>query len=111
MSPARGFAIGLLAVFAVPGICIGLMFAWDMYLDRQRTIEFEEPTRLLVGASDGQCDESRLQAVAIIRPGDKFEVRRVRYWKNCMTVEVRSKDHKLRGFVISGPTFHLSEPR
>jgi len=52
-----------------------------------------------------------MQSIAVIHPGEKFEVRRVRYWKNCMTVEVRSGDRKLQGFVVSGPTFQLSEPR
>jgi len=110
MSPLRGLAVGLLSVFALAGIGLILIFSWDVHRDRQRTIEFEHPTRLFGGAPDEQCDENALRPIAVIQPGDNFEVRRVGYWKDCMTVEVRSKDHKLKGFVVGGPTFQLSEP-
>ncbi len=111
MSRLRYFALGLLSVFALAGIYIILAFSWDVHRDRQRIIDFVQPTRLFSGAPDEHCDEDALQPIAVIQPRDKFEVRRVRYWKSCMTVEVRSADRKLRGFVISSPTFQLREPR
>jgi hypothetical protein len=44
---------------------------------------------MFAGTGDANCEGTQ---VAMISPGSKLKVRRIRYWKNCATIEVALPD-------------------
>jgi hypothetical protein len=73
------------------------MWANDVRQDRQHTVTVDEPTALFEGAGTG-C-ETR-QQIAVVQRGAAFLVRRIRYWKDCATLDVSAPDGRLSHFVL-----------
>ena len=94
----------LIAYLGVPAAAATLVLGawiWDIHKDRQHQIAFVEPVPLFAGSAVEACDERSLTKITTISPGDAYEVRRIYFNKNCMTVEVRSSTRDVQGFVIA----------
>lgn len=76
------FALLLLLLFAV-----GLVrWATDVHKDREHRVSVNAPTPLFKGSGNDGCN--RAQQIEIIQPGAPVAVRRIRYWKDCATIDV-----------------------
>ena len=88
-----------LAVLVLIGAVAVATWANDVRQDRNHTVTVIEPIALFQGAGTG-CD-TRHQ-IAVSQPGTVFPVRRIRYWKNCATLDVNAPDGQLSHFVLNG---------
>ena len=77
-------AFALLPLLLIAG---GLVrWAADVYQDRRHTVSIKLPTPLFKGSGNDDCD--RAQQIKIIQPGAPLVVRRIKYWKDCATIDV-----------------------
>ncbi len=81
----------LLAVVAV------LLLADDVRRDRTHTVTVGEGTPVFAGG-EHNCDTR--QRTAIVQRSFVLPVRRIRYWKDCATVDMNLPDHGLAHFVV-----------
>ena len=90
-----GFALAL-------GMLIGglflLLWANDVRQDRKHTALVKLPTLAFAGTGSDLCGGSKL---TLIQPGTTLRVRRIRYWKNCTTVDVALPDGHV-GHIVLG---------
>lgn len=82
-----GFVVSLL-VFA--------LWAYDVWKDRKHTVMVQSETEMFAGVGDEGCGGSRL---SLVQSGATLRVRRIRYWKNCATVDVVLPDGK-NGYIV-----------
>jgi hypothetical protein len=92
-----------LTFFAGFAILLGVLFlvlwAYDVHGDRKHTVSVNSPTPVFVGSGDDDCD--RGPQLTAVQPGATLRVQRIRYWKNCATVDVALSDGR-RGYVVLG---------
>jgi hypothetical protein len=78
------------AVFSISFAIIGLLFvvvwARDRYEDRKHTVTANSVSPVFPGHGDEDCDLK--QQLTEVQPGSTFQVRRIRYWKNCATLDL-----------------------
>lgn len=89
-----GFAITIPLILGMP---IAVCWAWDVHNDRRHVLSINSPTSVFVGEGDEDCgDRPKLNTVP---PGTHLKVRRIRYWKNCATINVTLPDGQ-QGHVV-----------
>lgn len=93
----------LLLVFAVvlAIFCTATLAVWgyDVWSDRKHMLSVAGETPIFIGKGNEDCDgASRLTTV---QEGERLKVQRIRYWKNCATVEVKLNDGR-QGYVVIG---------
>ena len=87
------FSLLLLLLFVV-----GLVrWSADVHDDRKHTISVIAPTPLFMGTGDDGCDRAR--QIEIVQPGAPVVVRRIRYWKDCATIDVALSNGQ-RGYIV-----------
>jgi hypothetical protein len=78
------------AVFSISFAIIGLLFvivwARDVYKDRTHTVTANSLSPVFPGYGDEDCDRKR--QLTEVQPRSTFQVRRIRYWKNCATLDL-----------------------
>ena len=89
---------GSIEVMVLGGIIAALVL-WgnDLRQDRKHTVTTEAPTSLFAGTGHS-CDTR--QQIAVVERGVVFSVRRIRYWKDCATLDVRLSDGRSGHFVF-----------
>ena len=92
----RFVALTALLIFGTP---IGAFWLYDIWQDRQHTVLVKSATPLFAGHGNGNCEATRLANV--IQPGVVLKVQRIRYGKDCFTVDVRLPDGQ-KGYLLSG---------
>jgi hypothetical protein len=96
--------LGLVAV-TVFLLSLPVLFLWanDVREDRAHTVTVISPTPVFTGSgSDNDCYMTRQHAeVAVEQPGTTLRVRRIRYWKDCATVNVVLPNGK-SGHIVLG---------
>ena len=95
----RRVILSSLAVLVLIGVVAVATWANDVRQDRKHTATVIEPTALFQSGGTG-C-ETREQ-IAVAQRGAVFPVRRIRYWKNCATLDVNASDGQLSHFVLDG---------
>ncbi len=89
------FALLLLLLFVV-----GLVrWAADVHDDREHTVSINSLTPLFKGSGNDGCD--RAQQLEIIQPESSVVVRRIRYWKDCATIDVVLSNGQ-HGYIVFG---------
>ncbi|HEX6495254.1 MAG TPA: hypothetical protein VF018_07225 [Acidobacteriaceae bacterium] len=83
------------------------LWANDVRQDRAHTIAVEAPTPVFVGGGRA-CDTH--QQIGIVEQGAVFPVHRIRYWKDCATLDVRSADGRVSHFVFGVGHFAVKPP-
>lgn len=89
-------AIAMATVLLVAGI-IAIRWAYDVWQDRKHTVVVTAETPLFVGERES-CSGTR---IATLPPGTEPKVMRIRYWKNCATIDVVSPSGQ-QGFIVLG---------
>jgi hypothetical protein len=96
-------ALRFFAGFAIPFGIIGVLFlalwAKDVRQDRKHTVTVNSPTTIFAGSGDEDCD--RRQQLTTVQPGAVLHIQRIRYWKNCATLDVALSDGR-KGYVVLG---------
>jgi hypothetical protein len=82
---------------------IAAWWAYDVWRDRH-TVVIRQSTALFAGDGDAGCDGSQM---GVIVPRATMKVRRIRYWKNCATVDVKLSDGR-KGYIVSGGEFTVN---
>jgi hypothetical protein len=71
---------------------------YDVQQDRKHVVTIESQTPVFVGLGTGLCSGQRLTDV---QRGATLPIRRIRYWKNCATIDVVLPDAR-RGYIVLG---------
>jgi hypothetical protein len=90
-------AFVLLALLSISGIVASAWWTYDVWLDRQKTLDVSSPSPIYKGRGSELCEGTVLMTV---QAGTHFKVKRVRYWKNCATIDVELPDKSLGHFVL-----------
>jgi hypothetical protein len=96
--------VGAVLIIAV---LIGLLWVRDVQDDRQRTITVKSGTPLFAGSSDASCGGTR---ITVIEPGAAVRIRRIRYWKNCATIDLVLSDGRNGHIVLGNGDVSVSPP-
>jgi hypothetical protein len=92
------FAVGCLYAVLIVGSLALLIWVTDVWRDRRHTIVIESETPIFVGPTDLVCHGTRL---SFAEAGATFRVQRIRYYKNCATLDIKLPDGQ-KGYVTFG---------
>jgi hypothetical protein len=98
-------ASGLL-VF-IGALVVLVLWANDVRQDHDHSIAVEAPTPVFAGRGRG-CDTH--QQIQVVERGSVFQVRRIRYWKDCATLDVRLADGRVGHFVLGVGNLAVKPP-
>jgi len=100
------FVVRFTLAVSVVACLILTAWGWDVHNDRKHVVTVISKTPVFAG--DDWChDGQRLMDVA---PGIHLGVRRIRYWKDCATLDVALPDGR-EGYLVFGVgTFSVSPP-
>jgi len=90
-----GSIVGVVALFV--GTLIAVCWAYDARQDRNHTMVVTAVTPVFKGYEEN-CGGTQ---TAILQPGAQPQIRRIRYWKNCATVDVVLSNGQ-EGFIVMG---------
>ena len=94
------FSLQVLIFAAVAlGLVVLTLWQFDAWKDRQHTVLAKSQTPIFTGSGADDCGER--PRLAIAPEGATLRVRRIRYWKNCATVDVGLPDGR-SGYVVLG---------
>jgi hypothetical protein len=74
------------------------MWAQDVWEDRKHIVVMKSATLIFAGTGNGLCEGTKLK---VAQPGTTLHVRRIRYWKNCATLDVALPDGG-KGYLVLG---------
>ena|ERR1700719_4414780 len=94
---------GVLAfAFVVCAVVVGLVLVswwfYDVQQDRKHIVTVKSQTPVFAGSGNGLCGGQRL---TVVPAGAVLGVRRIRYWKNCETLDVVLPDNR-HGYLVRG---------
>ena len=84
-----------------------IAWAWDVRSDRKHTVLITAPTPIYSGTGSEICGGSR---VLIASKGTSFRAERIRYWKNCATIDVNLLDGR-HGYIVLGDGAAIVSPQ
>ncbi|SRR6266567_2906718 len=91
-------AVGFIGFALVVSLLIVTLWLRDTWEDRKHTILVRSETPTFAGGGNEFCVDKQL---ATAQPGTTFQVRRIRYWKNCATVDIAWPDGR-KGHIVLG---------
>ena len=91
----RLLALAIIVSAAVASFFTG-WWAYDLWKDHRHTLTVGENTSLFIGKGNASCGGGQF---AVIAPATSAQVRRIRYWKNCATIDVELADGR-RGYIV-----------
>ena len=75
----------VLAASIMLTLLIATLWVHDVWKDRDHTVVVKSETPIFAGSGDESCGGTRL---TVAEPPVTFRVQRIRYWKNCATIDV-----------------------
>ena len=99
------FAILLAAI----GVASIVFWAADVYQDRKHTITANSLTPIFAGSGDDSCGRGQRIEIATAQPGSRLSVRRIRYWKDCATIDIALPNGQ-GGYIIPGSDVSVWPP-
>ena len=91
-------------------LAVLVLWANDLREDRRHTVTVVSPTPVFVGdGGENDCYTPR-PTTAEEKPGTKLRVRRIRYWKDCATVNVVLPDGRSGHIVLGVGEVSLQPP-
>jgi hypothetical protein len=92
--------IGLRIIGAalVVTLLIAALWMHDVWNDRKHSLQVNSETPIFTGSGDEDCEGNRL---TVVQPGAALRVQRIRYWKNCATVDIALPDGQ-EGHIVLG---------
>jgi len=100
----RYFLRFVITVFTIASLLL-LAWGWDVHSDRKHTVTVIAKTRVFAGIAWCAGDKQFLD----VSPGTHLKVRRIRYWKDCATVNVALPDGR-EGFIIYDGSVSVKPP-
>lgn len=102
-----GWLVGaLLCVALIVTALIAALWAHDVWEDRRHTVVVKSETPVFLGSGNESCEGKRL---GVLQPGATFRPQRIRYWKNCATLELALPDGQ-KGHIVFGDSVSVSPP-
>jgi len=98
--------VALIAAFVLTLLIVAL-WVHDVRDDRKHTVLVNSETPVFSGSGDEDCGGNRL---TVLPPGLALHVRRIRYWKNCATVEIALPDGRDGHIVLGEGEVSISPP-
>lgn len=83
------------------------LWSADVDADRRHTVTVESETPVFAGSGDDSCSGTE---VGLAQAGEVLRVRRIRYWKNCATIDVATPHQESNHLVWNGRTFTVKPP-
>ena len=102
----RRLVLGVTASAVVIALVIVGPWARDVWKDRKHTLLVKSETPIFAGAGDESCGGTQLTSV---QAGVTLRVQRIRYWKNCATLNVVLSDGR-EGFVVYDSRVQVRPP-
>jgi hypothetical protein len=102
----KSVALGLIGVALILTLLVASVWLYDIWSDRKHSVQVNSETPVFTGNGDDGCEGKRL---AYAQPGTTLHVRRIRYWKNCATVDVALPDGQ-SGHIVLGEGGASLEP-
>lgn len=98
------------AAIPLAGVAVVLSVLWlnDIRNDRKHIVLVKSPTPVFERSGGENCLFGG-KPLRVVQPGTKLPVRRIRYWKNCATVDVALPDGT-EGYVSLGGGAQLEPP-
>lgn len=91
------FSLG--TALLVVALAILVLWANDVRSDRRHTVTFDSAVTIFGGNGTNQCDRS--ERLTTVEAGTIARVRRIRYWKDCATVDISLPDGR-QGYIVLG---------
>ena len=98
MKLLRSVALGVITAALIGVLLVIALWMHDVWDDRKHTVRTESETPVFVGSGDDGCEG---QPLTVIQSGLTLHVRRIRYWKNCATVDIVLPDGQ-DGYIVLG---------
>lgn len=93
------FVLGVIGiVFGLISLLIAILWILDVRADRKHIVVVKSETPFFAGGGDEACGGTQLTT---LRSGTTLRVRRIRYWKNCATIDIALPDGR-SGHVVLG---------
>jgi hypothetical protein len=101
-----GLALGVIGCAVVVALLMVALWARDVELDRKHVVLVKSETPVFAGEGDESCGGTQLTTV---QAGANLHVQRIRYWKNCATVNIVLPDSR-EGYIVLGDGEVLVKP-
>lgn len=89
-------AVGFLVL--ITAAIFSVWWGYDLWSDRKHNVVITSATPIFTGEGSEACGASRMTNA---QPHDAFHVRRIRYWKNCGTIDIELPDGR-KGHLVIG---------
>jgi hypothetical protein len=106
-SGVRHLVVIASGVFIFLGLIVVVLWGNDVRKDRTHSVTVEAATPLFPGTGRN-CDAS--QRATIVQQGIVLPVRRIRYWKDCATIDVDVRDGESGHFVLGVGSLNVQPP-
>ena len=100
-------ALGVIAAALIGALLTIALWVHDVRNDRKHTVRTKSETPVFAGSGDEACEGKPL---TVIQPGATLHVQRIRYWKNCATVDVALPDGREGHIVLGEGEVSISPP-
>lgn len=80
----------------IVGLLIFGLWIRDVWKDRSHALVVNSTTPVFAGRGNNTCEGTRL---VMVQHGESLRVLRIRYWKNCATIDVALQDGR-KGFLV-----------
>ena len=94
----KSVALGVIGAALILMLLVALVWVRDIWSDRKHSVQVKSETPVFAGNGDEDCEGKRLTSAPA---GTTLQVRRIRYWKNCATVDVALPDGQ-SGHIVLG---------
>lgn len=84
---------------ALIGVLVLILWVNDVRQDRKHTVTINSPTPIFIGRGGEDCENK--PQIATAQSGSTIRIRRIRYWKNCATLDVVLPDGR-KGYIVLG---------
>ena len=99
-------ARGIICVALIVTLLIVALWAHDVREDRKHTVVARSELPVFAGNGDSSCEGVK---IAVFPPGTTFRAQRIRYWKNCATIDISLPDGQ-NGHIVFGRGVSVSPP-
>ena len=100
-------ALGVIGAALIVTLLIVALWVHDVRDDRKRTVLVKSETPVFAGSGDEACEGKRL---TVVQPDTTLHVRRIRYWKNCATVDAALPGSQEGHIVLGEGEVSISPP-
>ncbi len=90
------------------GGMIAAFWCWDVWQDQRHTVTVVSETPVFAGSGSNACEDA--SKLTVIKESAVFKAKRIRYWKDCATVDVALRDGRKGYFVLGIGNISVDPP-